>query len=93
MIFKLGTSVFYTVKYIATHCCPGRGRDFPANILREKVGGVGAALRIRTDPHSFWSAGSGCALGILIRIQEAQNDLQKLRKFMFLNARYSLFEG
>ncbi len=27
-------------------------------------------IRIRTDPLSFWSAGSGSALGIWIRIQE-----------------------
>jgi hypothetical protein len=26
------------------------------------------------DPHSFWSAGSGSALGIRIRIQEGQNE-------------------
>ena len=29
------------------------------------------------DPHSVWSAGSGSALGIRIRIQEGQNDPQK----------------
>ncbi len=34
-------------------------------------------LRIRTRTHSFWSAGSGSALGLRIRIQEGQNDPQK----------------
>jgi hypothetical protein len=29
------------------------------------------------DPHSFWSAGSGSALGIRIRIQEDQSGPQK----------------
>ncbi len=32
------------------------------------------------DPHSFWSAGSGSALGIRFRIQEGQNYPQKGRK-------------
>jgi hypothetical protein len=37
-----------------------------------------AVLRIRicTDPQCFWSAGSGSALGMLIRIQD-KNDPQK----------------
>ncbi len=39
------------------------------------------------DPRSFWSAGSGSALGI--RIRKAQNDPQNWRKFKFLSARRS----
>ncbi len=42
------------------------------------------------DPHSIWSAGSGSALGIRIRIQEGQNYPQKWKKFMFWSARCSL---
>jgi hypothetical protein len=49
-------------------------------------------IRIRTDRHSFLSAGSGSALGIRIRIQEGQNYPQKGRKFKFLNARCSLLK-
>ncbi len=40
----------------------------------------GCWIRIRTDPHSFWSAGSGSifVVGIRIWIQEGQiNDPQK----------------
>ncbi len=49
-------------------------------------------IRIRTDPHSFWSSGSGSgsALGKRIRIQEGQNNPQKWRKFKFWSARCSL---
>ncbi len=51
-----------------------------------------AVLRIRnrTDPHLFWSAGSGSAVGIRIRIQEGQNEAQKWRKLKFWSARCSL---
>jgi hypothetical protein len=42
MIFKRGTSVFYTVKYIATHCWPVPAGIFPL-ISLEKVG-VGGSV-------------------------------------------------
>ncbi len=42
------------------------------------------------DPHSFWSAGSGSALGIRIRIQEGQNNPQKWRNYKFWRVRCSL---
>jgi hypothetical protein len=42
-------------------------------------------IQIHTDPNSLWSAksGHGSALGIRIRIQEGQNNPQKLRNSSF----------
>jgi len=48
-------------------------------------------IRIHADSHSFWSAGSGSALGIRIRIEDGQTKWpEKWRQFMFWNARCSL---
>jgi hypothetical protein len=53
-------------------------------LIQLQVVGKPVLWNVDPDPHSFWSTGSGSALGIRIRIQEGQKRPTKVKKVQVL---------